>query len=57
MAAALLGEPVKLADWTGPVLVRRMSEVAPKPQQPARPKRRPRKAARAPQQAGPLRQP
>lgn len=48
MVAVLLGKPVKLADWTGPVLVRRMSDMARKPQQPARPKRRPRRAARAP---------
>lgn len=61
MVAQLLGEPVELAAWTGPVLVRKVDDPEPKkdaapvahPKAPKRPKTqcKPRKAASASQQA------
>ncbi len=50
MVALLLGEPVELAAWTGPVLVHKVVDLEPAAL--AEPKRQPsspRKAARAPQ--------
>ena len=53
MVAQLLGEPVALATWAGPVLVHladQPTQAAPQHKIERTHKRKPRKAARAPQQ-------